>query len=115
MRLPEEKEGKDTLISRVTELAGLVEYQNGSVVSRTIVDRHGGSVTVFAFSEGQGLSEHAAPFDALVQVIEGKVQVTISGKPYEVGTGQLIIMPANQPHSLKAIGRFKMMLVMIKD
>ena len=96
------------------EAGGLIDYQASSVVSRTIITKETGTVTVFAFDEGQGLSEHTAPFDALVYVLDGEVEVTIAGKPSIVRRGQLIIMPAGQPHALRAITAFKMMLVMIR-
>jgi len=96
-------------------LADLIDYQDGSVVSRTIVDRKTGTVTLFAFDEGQGLSEHTAPFDALVYNVEGEVTVTISDKQFPLKKGEMIIMPANKPHALKATKRFKMVLVMIKS
>ena len=99
----------------VRELCGMIDYQEGAVVSKTIIKKETGTVTLFAFDEGQGLSEHTAPFDALVYVPEGNVKIRISGKPHELGAGQTIIMPAGQPHSLKALTRFKMMLVMIKS
>lgn len=102
-------------IGQAQELAGLVNYQDGSVVSKEIIKKKEGTVTVFAFDKGQGLSEHTAPFDALVYVVDGRVEVTIEGKPSDLKTGDLIIMPANKPHALKAIERFKMMLVMIKN
>ncbi|MBI1750701.1 MAG: cupin domain-containing protein [Acidobacteria bacterium] len=92
----------------------LVNYQQGSVVSRQVVKREKGNVTLFAFDEGQGLSEHTAPFDALVQVIDGEAEITISGKPIRTQAGEMVIMPANQPHALKAISRFKMLLTMIR-
>jgi len=95
-------------------LAGLVDYQTGAVVSHEIISRKGGSVTVFAFDAGQGLSEHSAPFDALLLVIDGRAEVTISGRPYTVGAGEIIVMPAHEPHALRALVRFKMMLVMIR-
>ena len=101
--------------STVTRLIDLVDYQEGAVVSRTIVDRECGTVTLFAFGEGQGLSEHTAPFDALVYVLDGEVQVTISGNVLHVKEGEMVIMPANQPHALRATSRFKMLLVMIKS
>ena len=96
-------------------LVDMVNYQKGSVVSQTIIDKKTGTVTLFAFDQGQGLSEHKAPFDALIQVLDGEVEITISGKPYNLKQGEFIIMPANEPHSLKAIKRFKMMLVMIRS
>lgn len=114
MTTPQKPNKDDMLLPQVTNVAGMVEYQKGSVVSRTLIDKKTGTVTLFAFDEGQGLSEHAAPFDAMVQVIEGKVKVTISGKPYELSAGDMIVMPATQPHALQAIGRFKMMLIMIR-
>ena len=97
------------------KLRDLVEYQEGSVVSREIISKKTGTVTLFAFDKGQGLSEHTAPFDAVIQIIEGEAEVTISGKPYHVKEGEMIIMPANKPHALKATSRFKMVLTMIKS
>ena len=95
-------------------LKELVAYQEGAVVSRTLVNEKGGTVTVFAFDEGEGLSEHTAPYDALVIAIEGKVDIKISGKDFHLNEGELIIMPANKPHALKAVTRFKMILIMIR-
>lgn len=103
------------LTERTLKLAELVEYQEGSVVSRTIIDQKTGTLTLFAFAEGQGLSEHTAPFDALVHLLDGEAEVTISGKSYLLTTGETIIMPANKPHALKAIKDFKMLLVMIRS
>ena len=100
---------------QAAELAGMVEYQEGSVVSKTIVDKKTGTVTLFAFGEGEGLSEHTAPFDALVYLVDGKADITISGKTNRVKAGEIILMPANNPHALKAVSRFKMLLVMIKS
>jgi quercetin dioxygenase-like cupin family protein len=105
---------EESLIGKVADLSGLVNYQKGAVVSRTVIDKTAGTVTLFAFDQGQGLSEHTAPFDALVSVLDGEVEITISGKPDRVKQGEMMIMPANQPHALKAVTRFKMMLVMIK-
>ena len=102
-------------VAKVANLTDLVDYQEGSVVSRTIIDREMGTVTLFAFDEGQGLSEHTAPYDALVYVIDGKVTVTISGKDIKLNTGEAVIMPASKPHALKAVEKFKMMLVMLKS
>jgi quercetin dioxygenase-like cupin family protein len=96
-------------------LADLIGFQEGSVVSRTIIDKDAGTVTLFAFDEGQGLSEHTAPFDALVYSLEGEVEVTISGEKFPLKKGEMIIMPANKPHALKATKRFKMLLTMIKS
>lgn len=102
------------LRGRVHELRRLVEYQRGTVVSRTLVGRKAGTVTLFAFDKGQGLSEHTAPFDALVCVLEGGAEITIAGRPHRLGRGDMIIMPARVPHALKALRRFKMLLVMVR-
>ncbi|ALM74730.1 cupin domain-containing protein [Thermococcus barophilus] len=99
----------------VKKLKDMVEYQEGAVVSRTIIDKKTGTVTVFAFDKDQGLSEHTAPFDALVYILEGKAEVVISGKSYYLEEGDMIVMPANEPHALKAVDKFKMLLVMIKE
>jgi quercetin dioxygenase-like cupin family protein len=95
--------------------AGLIDYQKDAIVSREIVKQKTGSVTVFAFDAGQGLSEHTAPFDALVQVLDGEAEITIAGKLHHVKAGELILMPTGQPHALKAMQHFKMMLVMIRE
>jgi quercetin dioxygenase-like cupin family protein len=96
-------------------LAGMVDYQKDAVVSKTIIEKNTGTVTLFAFYAGQGLSEHTAPFDALVQVLDGEVEIRISGKPFQLKQGEMIIMPANQPHALKAVSNFKMLLTMIRS
>lgn len=96
-------------------LAAMVEYQAGSVVSREIVKKNTGTVTLFAFDEGQGLSEHTAPFDALVIMLDGTALISISGTEHRLAAGQFIIMPAGEPHALKAPVRFKMLLVMIRS
>jgi quercetin dioxygenase-like cupin family protein len=101
--------------AQVARAAELVNYQDGAVVSREIVRKPTGSVTLFAFDEGNGLSEHTAPFDALVQVLEGGVEIMISGQPHRLQAGEMILMPAGQPHALKALQRFKMMLTMIRS
>lgn len=100
--------------SQVLHMADLASYQEGSVVSRQITKDDTGNVTLFAFDEGQELSEHTAPFDALVHVLDGQVEVKISGRPFELETGDAIIMPANEPHALKAVTKFKMLLTMIR-
>lgn len=100
---------------KAMELAGMVEYHSGSVVSRTIMDKPSGTLTLFAFEKGEGLSEHTAPYDATLYVIDGETEVTISSKVLRLKQGELVIMPANEPHSLRAITRFKMLLVMIKS
>lgn len=101
--------------AQVANVLELVSYQDGAVVSREIVKKPTGSVTLFAFDEGQGLSEHTAPFDALVQVVEGAAEIVISGQPHQVQGGEMILMPAGQPHALKALQRFKMILTMIRS
>lgn len=106
--------GNQELISRAAHLLEAVQYQDGSIVSRTLIDKNAGSVTLFAFSGGQGLSEHTAPFDALVYIFDGEADITISGNKLHLKQGDLTIMPANEPHALKASQRFKMILIMIK-
>ena len=96
-------------------LADLVDYQDDAVVSKTLIERETGTVTLFAFAEGQGLSEHTAPFDAMVYVIDGAVEITISGHTTKVSQGEMLIMPAHEPHALKGVERFKMMLTMIRS
>lgn len=93
----------------------LLDYHNDAVVSREIIKKDSGTVTLFAFDEGQGLSEHTAPFDALVYIVDGTAEIIISGKSNKLKTGEMIIMPANKPHALKAIKNFKMFLIMIKS
>ncbi len=93
----------------------LVQYQDGSIVSRELVKRPTGTVTLFAFDHGQGLSEHTAPFDALVHVVEGAAEITISGQPHRLQGGDMILMPAGQPHAVRALERFKMLLTMIRS
>jgi quercetin dioxygenase-like cupin family protein len=105
---------KEDIKARVLAAQDLVDYQAGSVVSREIIKGDAGTVSVFAFDEGEGLSEHTAPFDAMVQVLDGQVEVTISGNPLRLKEGEMVIMPAANPHSLKALSRFKMILTMIK-
>lgn len=101
--------------AQAARLVELIVYQEGSVVSRTIIDKKTGTVTLFAFDEGQGLSEHTAPFDALVYLIDGEAEVVISDKTLRLKEGEIVIMPANQPHALKAVKKFKMILIMIKS
>jgi quercetin dioxygenase-like cupin family protein len=101
-------------LSEAIELAGLLDYQEGAVVSRTVIDKEVGTVTLFAFDIGEGLSEHTAPFDALVYILDGEAEITISGAPHAVKAGQFIIMPADEPHALRAVTRYKMLLVMIR-
>ncbi|MCK5290884.1 MAG: cupin domain-containing protein [Thermoplasmata archaeon] len=108
-------EENEELKQEATNLADLVEYQAGSIVSRTLMDKGTGTVTLFAFDEGEGLSEHTAPFDAMVYVLDGEVEISISGKLHMLKEGEMIIMPANEPHAVKATSRFKMVLTMIKS
>jgi len=103
------------LVAHALRLVDLVDYQDGAIVSRTIVDKETGTVTLFAFDEGQGLSEHTAPFDALVYLVDGEAEVVISGKAFHLKVGEMILMPANEPHALKAVKRFKMILTMIRS
>jgi quercetin dioxygenase-like cupin family protein len=107
--------GNESIIAKTLRTPDLVKYQDGSIVSRTLVDKQAGTVTLFAFAEGQGLSEHTAPFDALVYVVDGEADITISGKPIHLGKGDMTIMPANEPHALKANKKFKMILMMIRS
>ncbi len=107
-------DGRNVLSAKVLTLNALIEYQEGSVVSKTLAEKGAGTVTLFAFDEGQGLSEHTAPFDAIVEVVEGEAQITISGTNFDLRAGQMIIMPANEPHSLRAVKQFKMLLVMLR-
>ena len=102
------------LAARVVPLAELIDYQDGSVVSRQILGAKGGTVTLFAFDKGEGLSEHTAPFDAMAIDLDGEADITIGGKVNRIKPGEMIIMPAAVPHALKAVTRFKMLLVMIK-
>jgi len=105
---------QETVVGKVLDLNELTSYQDGSVVSRTLLDRKIGTITLFSFDAGQGLSEHTAPYDAFVQVFDGTAEITIDGVVHTVSAGEVLIMPANLPHSLKAVERFKMMLVMIR-
>ncbi len=115
MKHSKERTDEKENFGRAVRLAQLVDYQEGSVVSRTIVDKKGGTVTLFAFDEAEGLSEHTAPFDALVYLVDGEAEVTISGKPMSLKEGEMVVMPANKPHALRAVKRFKMILIMIRS
>jgi len=110
-----EENDPEELLASVSRLVNLVAYQKGSVVSRTLIDKKTGTVTLFSFDDGQGLSEHTAPFDAMVYLLDGEAEITISGKPLHLSQGEITIMPANQPHALKAVKRFKMLLTMIRS
>ena len=98
----------------ISKLIELVEYQKGSVVSKTLIDNKIKTVTIFAFAEGQGLSEHTAPFDALVSILDGEAEITVAGKPFHLKAGEMITLPADKPHALEAVKQFKMMLVMTR-
>ena len=101
-------------LTNALNLKDIVAYQEHSVVSRELIRKPAGTLTVFAFDQGEGLSEHTAPFDAVVCILEGEAQITISKKPYTVKEGEMLIMPANKPHALHAVTKFKMLLIMIK-
>ena len=100
---------------RIVRLIDLVDYQEGAVVSKTIIDEKTGTVTLFAFNEGQGLSEHMAPFDVLIHILDGEAEVIISGNALHLHKGEMVVMPANEPHSLRAIKNFKMILTLIRS
>ncbi|MGF1585771.1 MAG: cupin domain-containing protein [Bacteroidales bacterium] len=108
-------EQKEFQKGRVFRFEGEVDYAAGSVVSKNVLKRDTGNISLFSFDKGEGLSEHTAPFDALVQVVDGKAEITIDGNPHLVDKGESIIMPANIPHALKAVENFKMVLTMIKE
>ena len=105
---------KNIPAAEALDLAGLVDYADGSIVSRTIAENDAGTLTLFAFDGGQGLSEHSAPFDAVVHVLDGDAELIIGGKPVCAAAGQLVVMPANVPHAVKAKQRFKMLLIMLR-
>lgn len=105
----------DELKSVVINVEDLLDYQEGAVVSREIIRKETGTVTIFAFDKGEGLSEHTAPFDAMVQIIDGKAEITISGKKNTLQRGDMIIMPADEPHALHALEQYKMILTMIRS
>jgi quercetin dioxygenase-like cupin family protein len=113
MKITKDKNAED-LKARAIDLAGLVSYQDGAIVSREVVSQPTGTVTAFAFDEGEQLSEHTAPFDAMAIDLDGEADVTIGGKVNRLKPGEMIIMPAAIPHALRAVTRFKMLLVMIK-
>lgn len=115
MSTAKKKDSVEVVMSKALDMAKLVDYQDGAVVSRTVIKKPTGTVTVFAFDKGQGLSTHSAPFDALVHILDGEALITISDKPNRVKAGEIIILPANKPHGLKAVKPFKMMLVMVKS
>jgi quercetin dioxygenase-like cupin family protein len=102
-------------VSKIFDLSEILAYQEGSVVSKTLIDKKVGTITLFSFDKDQGLSEHTAPFDAFVYIIEGEADIVLSKKSHFLTAGKMIIMPANKPHALKALTKFKMMLIMIKE
>ena len=106
---------KEKLLGRAIKLSELVGYQEGSVVSREVINKKTGTVTIFAFDEGEGLSTHSAPFDAMVYIVDGEAEITIDDKPNHLKAGDMIIMPAEHPHALKALKKFKMLLIMIRS
>jgi len=101
--------------AQVIPTAASVAYQADAVVSKTLINKTAGTITLFSFDQGQGLSEHTAPFDAMVYILDGEAEIIIAGQPYHLKSGESIIMPAHHPHALKAIKPFKMMLIMIKS
>ena len=105
----------ETLKGQPFDLAENIAYADGAVVSKTLVSKDAGSITLFSFDKGQGISEHAAPYDAVAYIMEGRAEIVLGGKPHKVNSGQMLVMPANVPHALKAIERFKMMLIMIRS
>jgi len=113
--MPVQKKEKGNILGKQFLVNDLIAYQEGAVVSRTLIDKKVGTVTIFAFDEGQGLSEHTAPFDAMGHILDGEAEIRISGQLFHLKAGEMIVMPANQPHSLRAITAFKMMLIMIRS
>jgi len=108
------KKNKTQLKGKILQPAELIRYSHGSIVSKTLIDRKSGTLTLFAFDRGQGLSEHVAPYDAVVEILDGAAAITIAGKHLKAKSGDMIIMPANIPHALKAGEKFKMLLTMIR-
>jgi quercetin dioxygenase-like cupin family protein len=113
--MEQKKEQAENLVGQALNLVELVGYQEGAVVSRTVIKQQTGTVTLFSFDEGQGLSEHTTPFDAMVYILDGEAEINISGEAHYPKAGEMVIMPANKPHALKAIKRFKMLLIMIRS
>lgn len=103
------------MVQPVSNPRDLIAYQEGSIVSRELIKKQTGTVTIFAFDRGQGLSEHTAPFDALVYLLDGEAEIIIAGEPHLLKGGEMIVMPGGKPHALRAVKRFKMMLVMIRS
>lgn len=101
--------------SKIFSFMESVDYAEGAIVSKTVLKKESGNISLFAFAKGEALSEHTAPFDAMIQVVEGKGEITIGGRPFILDSGQTIVMPANIPHAVKAVEKFKMVLTMIKS
>lgn len=110
-----ENKSSKSIAGQAIDLSSLINYQSGSVVSREIIKKTNGNITLFAFDKDEGLSEHTAPFDAVVQIIEGEAEIKLSGNNHRLKTGGIIIMPSGEPHSVKALEKFKMLLTMIKS
>ena len=108
-------EDRKKLVAHPARLIDLISYQEGAVVSRTLIDKKAGTVTLFAFDEGQGLSEHTAPYDALVYLLDGEAEIIVAEKPIRLKAGDVTVLPANKPHALTAITKFKMVLIMIRS
>ncbi len=115
MKNNENNMSDNSIKKEILNIGSLLDYQEGSVVSRALINKDVGTVTLFSFDKGEGLSEHTAPFDALVYVFDGEAEITISKEDFRLKSGQMIIMPANEPHALRALEKFKMMLIMIKS
>jgi len=113
--MPVQKQQKVDILGRQLVVKDLLAYQEGAVVSRTLIDKKAGTVTIFSFDEGQGLSEHTAPYDALVHVLDGEVEISIAGQPFHLKEGEMIVLPAGKPHAVRAISPFKMMLTMVRS
>ena len=110
-----EKTDMEKIVAQAIRLIDLADYQEGSVVSRTVIDKKTDTVTFFAFDEGQGLSEHTTPFDALIYLLDGGAEIVVFGKPLRLKEGEMVVIPANQPHALRAVKKFKMILTMIRS
>lgn len=111
----EKQASKEDLYAKVLDLKDLISYQQGTVASRMLVNKKAGTITIFSFDEDEGLSEHAAPYDALVTILDGEAEIWVGGKTFQVKAGESIVLPANVPHALSAVTRFKMMLTMIRE
>ncbi|NLT37745.1 MAG: cupin domain-containing protein [Methanomassiliicoccus sp.] len=112
---PIKLERREDMFAKVLQLKDLVAYQEGTVASRMLINKKAGTITIFSFDEGEGLSEHTAPFDALVTILDGECEVWIAGETFSVKEGDSIILPASKPHALSAVTKFKMMLTMIRE